>query len=190
MKLQDLTCNRCGAPLKVPQEANFVTCNHCSTQLAVRRTEHVAFTEQLDKLAEKTDRLSERIDDLSQHTEVAALDRQWAMEQSNFLVSDKHGSQHLPSEGGAIGGGIMITVFGCLWTAMALGITSSAPSSGPFVVAKFVFPLFGVCFVLSGIVLSLSQYSKARDYRQASRRYRRRRAEILGNSDSSLDHLQ
>ena len=43
-------------------------------------------------------------------------------------------------------------VFGVLWTILAIAITSSAPSDGPFVVAKVVFPLFGVFFVVASLL--------------------------------------
>lgn len=41
--------------------------------------------------------------------------------------------------------------FGVLWTIMAIAITSGAPSHGPFAVAKIVFPLFGVLFILAAL---------------------------------------
>ncbi len=41
--------------------------------------------------------------------------------------------------------------FGVLWTILAIAITSGAPDDGPFVVAKIVFPLFGVLFVLMAL---------------------------------------
>ncbi len=184
MRLERLTCNSCGAPLEVPQTANFVTCNHCSAQLAVRRQDNVTFTEQLDQLTKQTEELSERVDRLSEQGEVASLDRQWELERENYLVSDKHGGRHIPSEGGAIGGGIVITIFGCFWTAMAIGITSGAPNVGPFAVAKFAFPAFGVLFVCAGIAMSVFQFSKAGAYRRAKQRYKRRRSDLLREKQS------
>jgi predicted phage tail protein len=179
MKLQNLTCNHCGAPLQVPESANYVTCNHCSAQLAVRRSKHVAFTEQINKLAETTERLSRRVEDLSGQGKLAALDREWELKRADFMMTGKNGQQFLPSESGAIGGGVTIAIFGSLWTVMAIAMTSAAPSFGPFIIAKFIFPLFGICFVVGGIVHSFHQHSKAQAYREAERQYRQRRNEIL-----------
>ncbi|HEY3322926.1 MAG TPA: hypothetical protein VGP72_20900 [Planctomycetota bacterium] len=48
-------------------------------------------------------------------------------------------------------GRIVGVAFGILWTIMAIAITSSAPNEGPFPVAKIVFPLFGVVFILAAL---------------------------------------
>jgi len=76
MNLESITCNSCGAPIEIPETANFVRCNHCSTQLAVRREDDVTFTEELDRLEERTDELSEKVDSLATQNEIAALDRE------------------------------------------------------------------------------------------------------------------
>ena len=69
MAVERLTCNSCGAPLEVPSSANYVTCNHCSTQLTIRRQENVTFTESLERLAERTDQLTEQVENLSGQNE-------------------------------------------------------------------------------------------------------------------------
>lgn len=61
---------------------------------------------------------------------------------------------------------------------MAIAITSSAPDFGPFQAARFAFPAFGVAFVIFGIVLSVRNYQKAKDYRIAFRRYSRERENL------------
>lgn len=180
--LEKLLCNSCGAPLEVPDTANFVRCNHCSTQLAVRRRDNVAFTEQIDQLVEKTDELSERLDDLSSHNEVAALDREWEFERENYLIRDKQGHRHVPTEGGSIVGGFAVAGFGAIWTVMAIAITSSAPDFAPFSIAKFVFPLFGLVFIGVGIAGSIASKGKAEQYRRAETRYKRKRSELLRSS--------
>ncbi len=183
MKLQKLTCNSCGAPIDVPESAKYVTCNHCSAQLVVHRRDNVTFTEQLKELADKTEELSQRVDDLTDQGEVAALDREWEFERERYMITTKNGGKHVPTEAGAIGGGVAITLFGCVWLAMAIGITSSAPDVGPFVIAKVAFPLFGLVFIVSGIVMSMNSYSKAGDYRAAERRYKSKRSELLRRED-------
>src|SRR5579883_2910582 len=84
--------------------------------------------------------------------ELARIDREWALERENYLVSGRYGwGRHVPTtwEGvltAVVGGG-----FGLFWTVTAAGITSAAPDEGPFAVAKVFFPLFGVVFVVGAI---------------------------------------
>jgi DNA-directed RNA polymerase subunit RPC12/RpoP len=47
MQLESITCNHCGAPLDVPDAANFVKCNHCDSRLAIKRTQSTTYTEEL-----------------------------------------------------------------------------------------------------------------------------------------------
>lgn len=52
--LESLLCNSCGAPLSVPPAANYINCNHCHTQLHIRRNEGVTFTESIEQLNRTT----------------------------------------------------------------------------------------------------------------------------------------
>jgi hypothetical protein len=136
------------------------------------------FTETVEQLAETTENLAEQVSKLTQQNELEALDRQWERQRQTFMISDKHGRRHLPNEGMAAFSGAIVVVFGVLWTAMAIGITSSAPNFGPFQVARIVFPLFGVAFVVFGVVMSVRNYQKAKDFRSALRRYQRERDKL------------
>ena len=186
MQVQNLVCNACGAPLEVPESANFVTCNHCSSRLAIRRTESSTFTEQLEQLVETTDRLSNQIGELNAHNELATIDREWRLERENYKVSGKDGHRAIPSKGESVVGGVVITVFGCFWTAMAFGVTSAASvfgtSFGPPPIVRVGFPLFGILFVVGGIFKAAQTYSKATDYEAAEKRYRRRRQQASESS--------
>lgn len=180
MQIEKISCNSCGAPLDVPSAANYVTCNHCSTQLSVRRTSNVTYTEQLNRLTEKTDELSDRLEDLTTQNAVAALDREWEFERKKHMVSTKHGEQ-IPTEAGSFGGGVVIAIFGTLWTVIAFFMTQSAPDVGPFTIVKVVFPLFGVAFVVFGVMSSMASYDKAGKFRTAEARYKKKRNELLAN---------
>jgi DNA-directed RNA polymerase subunit RPC12/RpoP len=179
MQVESLNCNHCGAPLEVPQTAKFIKCNHCGSQLVVRRSQSATVTETVEQLAETTEQLAAQVSKLTQQGEVEALDRQWEREKESYMVTDKHGAKHLPTTGMAAMSGIMIVVFGVIWTAIAIGITSQAPDFGAFQVAKLAFPAFGVAFVIFGIIMAMYNYRKAQDYERAYRRYRRRREELL-----------
>ena len=163
MQIEKIACNSCGAPLEVATTTQFVTCRHCGMKLSIQRTDTATFTEILDKLTAKTDQLSEQVNNLAGYTEMTALDREWELERLNYMMTGKRGGKHIPSEAGSIGGGIAITLFGCFWTVMAFAITSFIPIP----IVHIVFPLFGVVFVIIGIVSSISSYNKAGDYRRA-----------------------
>lgn len=173
-----LVCNACGAPLEVPESANFVTCNHCGSQLAIRRGESATFTEQLDRLTETTEELTDRLDELTQQNRLEVLDREWERERESLLIRDTNGRMQVPTTGAALTDGIVLTVIGSLWTIMAFGITSSEPSfgSGPAVVG--VFPLFGVVFVIFGLISCFQGHQKATQYREAEQKFRARREQL------------
>lgn len=172
MELETLSCNSCGAPLQVPESTNYVKCNHCSAELAVRRTQDVTFTEQVDKLVEHTEQLSDRIDELTMLNEMAALDRRWDMEREEFMVQDKHGRRRLPSEGRSIAAGVISVAGGIAWMVFATG--NGAGSFG----------LFGLVFIAIGIGSSVWGFKKAGAFRDAQKRYRRRRRELRRGSHS------
>lgn len=167
MQLEALSCNNCGASLSVPETANFVTCNHCSTRLAIRRTESTTFTEQLEQIESKQAEMLDSLKRLEQQNRLAEIDRAWEREQRSFLTTDKHGRQHMPNEGMAVLGGVLVVGFGIFWTILASQIGGSG------------FAIFGVLFILLGIVGSSFKVMKAKDYRDAQRRYHRRRSELL-----------
>ncbi len=158
--------------MEVSATTQFATCRHCGAKLSIQRTDTAMFTEILEKLTTKTDQLSEQVNNLSGFTELAALDREWELERENYMDVGKHGAKHIPSEAGSIAGGLVITLFGCFWTVMALIGTSAIP------IINIVFPLFGVIFVIVGIASSISSFNKAGNYRSAQQRYRQRREEI------------
>ena len=173
MKLEKVVCNSCAAPLEIPESANFIRCNHCSTQLAVRRNQNITFTEQMEELADRAEELSDRTAELSEQVEslriqneIASLDREWEQERRTYMVRGKHGHQHIPSELGSIAGGIIAVVFGIFWTSQAAQMAGGG------------FAAFGVLFILVGIGTSIYGFVKAGRYREAKERYSRRRREL------------
>jgi LSD1 subclass zinc finger protein len=161
--LESLLCNSCGAPLSVPPGANFVTCNHCQTQLAVRRTSTVSYTEALQQVAQKTDQLTEQVRYLAWQNELNALDREWEREKQSHMIRGKNGSLHEPSE--------FLTFFGAavfgIVAVVALAVAAGSGSGAPLFFALFA--------IVGGIVTTVINYNKSRDYRAAHRRYMVRR---------------
>lgn len=168
MNAETLNCNNCGAPLSVPSAAKYVTCTHCGTQLAIRRTESVAYTEKLDVIAERTEQIAEQVARLAEDSELERLDRQWAAEQEQFMVHDDQGNKSLPHAALSLVAGGLVATFGLIWTIGAASV--GAPG---FVVA------FGVVFILFALFATVAGYAKANDFQAAFRKYRRLRADFL-----------
>ncbi len=164
--LEELRCNSCGAPLQVPTSANFVTCNHCRTQLAVRRDATASYTEALEHVSRKTEALTEQVKYLTYQNELAALDRQWESERQRHMVKDKHGHRHVPSETGAVIGGVLMGVVGIVMTAMSA--SSGFGGAG----------LIGLCVMIGAVAVTIHGFGKAQAYRAAYRRYHMRRAAL------------
>ena len=83
--------------------------------------------------------MAEQINDLQRRSEIAELDRQWELEREQFYVTDKHGHRGLPSKGGSVVSGVVLTVFGVIWTVFAANMGGG------------LFALFGVVFVAFGL---------------------------------------
>ena len=88
MELIPISCHHCGAPLHIPPQTDLVTCQHCLTQLAVRRNESVAWTEKLDEIDERTDQLRDSVAWLYFQRELENVDRGWLGQQQSWQRAD------------------------------------------------------------------------------------------------------
>lgn len=168
--LESLSCNNCGAPLNVPHSANFVTCNHCRTQLAIRRTPTASYTERLAEMSRKTEELTEQVKHLACQNELAAIDRDWEREKERHMITGKHGHKRLPNPTLAlIAGGALALLGGGL---LVIGATSGSPQM----------LLMGFAVGAVGLFAGIHEHTKAGDYRAALARYRRRRASVTPES--------
>ena len=179
MKLEQLACNSCGAPLEVPESANFVTCNHCSTQLTVNRSASVTFTEAFDRLAGSTEELTDRLDDLVAQNAIEALDRDWQQERKQDVTIHKSGDETIPTEDGAVKSGIGGAIFGAFWAILAITFMADAP----FLLPKLLFPGIGVLIIVGSLMSIGTTQDKARKYSVAEKRYLARRDELLEQID-------
>lgn len=159
MKLETLICNNCGGPLEVPETANAIRCNHCHSQLAVRRESSVTYTEQIQQVMDRTDRLTDQVVQLTYQNELMRIDRDWERERELHLSTSKEGKKSEPSHIAAIlVGGVSCTIglFVCL-------------TGGGFI---------GMAFLVIGSVIAISQWSQADAYEAARRRYQQRRSNV------------
>jgi len=96
MELLTLACNHCGAPLEVGAQTRFVTCRHCSRQLAVKHTDNSAFTEVLEKMAGQTEAMAEDLRAIRAQNEIEQLDREWSAEAEQYMEAGKDGGVSRP----------------------------------------------------------------------------------------------
>ena len=187
MKLLALICQHCSAPLQVPENAQYVTCTHCGSQLAVKNAHGAAYTEMLEAIDQRTEEMAEQLDVLQRKTALAELDRQWESQREAYYITDKDGERSLPSTSGSIAGGVIVSVFGALWVAVACGIGGAIDqvAGGPIGMIGSVFPLFGLAFVALGLWTAFHGYQKAQDYEQAHANYLHERARLLSGQRES-----
>lgn len=165
MKLLELNCNHCGAPLEVPVKTRFLTCNFCSSKLAVQRSESAAYTEVLEVLEARTEDIARDVEVLKLEQRLARLDRDWEHNRKRYLVRDKHGVARIPTEGGTIFAAGLMLVFLVFFGLVASSI------NGLFILPAVL--MGGLLFVLLNV-----QLRKARDFKKAKTRYQRRRREL------------
>lgn len=168
MKLLALNCNQCGAPLEVPTKAKYVTCNFCSAQLSVQRTDKVAYTEAIEEIQERTRQMSEDLKYLKKQSAVKDLDRSWRRRREQFMVRSNQGELSIPRKGTAIGVGASTTIAGLLW--MGFAANMGAPA---------FFPLFGLVFIGAGIFGAVRINAKADDFHRSHRAYLSKRHKLL-----------
>jgi hypothetical protein len=93
--LLNLTCTACGAPLGVPDGTPYATCAHCGSRLAIRHGEGAQYTEVLAAVDRRTERIEADVATLRLQNELAQLDREWEMSQTQAGAtggSSKHGA--------------------------------------------------------------------------------------------------
>lgn len=124
--------------------------------------------------------LANHLDEIKYQNDIAALDREWEIESRTYMTTDRYGRSHVPTAGMARGLMIAGPIFGGLWLTMAIAITSGAPDIGPFSIAKYVFPLFGVFFIAGSLAFGVYLKKRARQYQDAFARYKQRRQQLTG----------
>jgi hypothetical protein len=171
-----VNCNNCGAPLKVGPGISVVTCKHCASRLAVKRTESVAYTEMMEKIDRMTGKVAEQIDELARQNELAKIDREWEQERQAYMVTDKQGGRHIPTVGGGWAAVCLMATLGLVWLVSMRRFMQPPPQ----------FTIFVIVFAVAAVVGGLWRMNKAQEYQAAKARYEKRRtAVILGWPDES-----
>ncbi|MEX2187943.1 MAG: hypothetical protein WD875_14150 [Pirellulales bacterium] len=168
MTVETIACNQCGAPLAVPDAAQFVTCNHCGASLAVRREQSVTYTEVVAKLVEDTSKLAKEVARLRYQNELARIDREWEIERRQYLVEKKDGPPTEPSRDMAILRGVLLGGAG-----VVAFVAAVASNSGNGMLA-----LIGFFMLVVGPFSAFLGVQKANDFERARLEYVGRRGSI------------
>src|SRR5262245_23859020 len=167
-EVTSVACNHCGAPLDIGPTTNFVTCAYCGYKLQVHRSASSVYTEVLESIDQRTAQMQQDLNVIKRQNEVERLDREWSLRRDELLVRDKHGQASEPSIIGGIFAAVVGVVFGIAW----IGITSSQGAPG-------FFTLFGVLFMIAGLVAGISSIGKAARYSDAHRTYEQQRDQLM-----------
>lgn len=155
MKLLNVSCNHCGAPLEVPSKARFVTCTFCDSRLEVERSGTVYFTSVLEAVGD----IKEDVKTIKLQNELERVDREWTMQRQQLMSTDKHGRVHVPTQ---IGGVIMIVV-GMIAGFIALSVVGA----------------IGFVFIAIGSLGGIFTIRRAQRYEASRMRYQQRRRKAL-----------
>jgi DNA-directed RNA polymerase subunit RPC12/RpoP len=193
MQLESLSCNNCGAPVDVPQRANFITCAHCGSRLAVRRTETAHYTEVLDRLQAHAYRVDRDLQYLRTQNELLLLDQAWEEESKQYMVRTKNGATVEPSLGHVITSVIaagIATIIGIMFACRLIGPSHSAdpfitPNTGPFFAPIIIFIVIMVAFTLLGTIFAYTKYNA---YKSAEAKYIARRNALLSHLNQSQSY--
>lgn len=168
MKVVEVRCSGCAAPISVSERARFVTCRFCNAQLSVQHTDSSIFTEVVENMAADTQDSAKSLRIIQLQGELEILDREFEMERTNLQTSDKHGRKSDPS----IAGGIFALVIGgcfvCLWIGFAVSMG-----------APIFFPLFGVVMLIALIGGAIGIISGAGKLNTTRAIYTRKRTALL-----------
>ena len=71
MKLLNMSCVSCGAPLQIPDDVDTLTCLHCGTALVVQRGEGFATLKLVEELTKSTNQITQTLENTAKDTKEA-----------------------------------------------------------------------------------------------------------------------
>jgi len=146
METLSVRCNHCGAPLQIGDGTRFVTCQFCQSHLEVKRTDSSIFTEEVAKIAENTGRMAESLEVIELQNEIERLDRE---------LGPQAARHHDNPVGNAIGGCVGFVIV-TLFISFSVFFAKSSSDMG----APAIFPIFGIGFVIVGILSGVGLLTK------------------------------
>lgn len=123
--------------------------------------------------------LADQLAEVKCQNELARIEREWEVERQQYLIRGQYGNTMVPTRGmgiamAAIGGG-----FGLLWTIVAVSMMGMMPDGmGNFGFFQWLFPLFGVFFIVIAIGYGFYVHTRAQKYQEAYEAYKAARAAV------------
>jgi len=172
-RLVTVACNQCAAPLRVPEDATFVTCKHCDAQLAVHQTDSARYTEQLDELKEQTAELADEVRQLKGNRELNWLAHRWKRRRADLGIKLGDGPRFIPTKA---------TAWCIAGVAVVLGassiLTGLLGSGSPQLIGG------GALALCLGLGLAGYVFYKAAEYDRAYQLYRHQRRNVDRRHDA------
>lgn len=164
-----VSCNSCGAPLKVGAQVRFVTCQFCNTQLEIKRSDSSIFTKQIDRIADNTAHMAQDLEAIKLQNEIARLDREAAA---------GSGESPYPERAGGRGGAVFGLAFAVFFAFVCFALAGAAGKSGAPRLFRLVPVGMGI-LALVGAFLALLKSSGQSDHQEDLRRQREALAKKL-----------
>jgi hypothetical protein len=165
MEMVSVSCNSCGAPLKVGAQVRYVTCQFCNTQLEIKRSDSSIFTEQINRVADNTAQMAQDLEAIKLKNEIQMLDREAAA-----------GAVQSPRAGGSglRGGGVLGVAFAIFFAFVCFAMAGVAGKFG----APFIFALVPIGMSIFAIVAALMTFLKSSNQAEHQDNLRGRRDEL------------
>ncbi len=160
-----VSCNSCGAPLKVDAQVRFVTCQFCNTQLEIKRSDSAIFTEQIDRIADSTAHMAQDLEAIKLQNEIEMLDREVAATANASTRAASSASR---------GGNLLGLAFAVFFAFVCFAMAGAAGKSG----APGVFALVPIGMGLFAIVGALMALLKSSNSAERQDELRSRRDEL------------
>jgi hypothetical protein len=207
MEVQSLSCNGCGAALDVGPATNFVTCVHCGSRLAIKRTASSAYTEVLGQIAGHTAQMRDDLEIIRLKSELELLDVAWANKRAEYEKAEATTPTTTGgSSVGTFGCGVLLAPAGAVALVSGLcSVTAAGVGSlGDDRSAMLAAVLSGAVALLAGVYLCIvgvkgarreAEERKTQEREAAARKaalheaqeaYENRRAEILRHLDAQV----
>lgn len=131
MKIIEIDCGRCGAPLTPPRKMAEVECEYCGATVRVEREQETA-----PKVEPTVSPEVQKIKD-----QLRSLDKRWRRTREGFMRTDKNGRRSLPTQSAAW---IMFLFAGLIITFLLTGTSNFGPTPPLLFITPFVVTLIGI----------------------------------------------
>ena len=168
MNLVAVQCNQCGASLRISETTNFVTCEHCHSQLAVQRMETATFTEAIKAIDQKTTQIAADLEIMRLQSRIEMLDREWDSKKAPLMIGGSEGKNGEPSRSRAKVWAILFVSAGIVLVVGALAVEGF-----------HMFVLFGVLAIIAGVMTGSWESAMADNFQSLQARYAMERRRLV-----------